>query len=462
MDFKVTFAAVGTILSFACINEVTCKERSFTCGHGALKKCRCSEMQEIFAVDCSNAGLDSVPKGIPSRTTSLNLNNNKIRVLNNDSFFQGKGERLPNLTAVSIRSNQLKKIEINAFTGLHNLKMLDLYNNSLKFKNSFPRSVFVPISQSLEVLDIRSNLLGDISQVDYPVSVGEPVVLKELRIDCLQNKSLLMEYGKLNNLRKISFSGGRKPVRLVSDDMFLAVSPLNITDIDFAGLDIGVIGSNTFLNLPKLKTLDLSNNEYLSNIIDLIPALKKTAIETLLLNNTGIGQEPTLTSVLKELGRLHLKKLTLHNNTINYFKLIHVEYVIDIEVFSAGNNFVHDALALRQNVMKMKHLIGLNMSWQQKFTEQANRMSLLAKGKLMNGSSSQAGVNEICQPGMACPLTFPSNIEWIDLSHTNMGAIRLPELALIENSTLKSLMYLTMAYISLKNQSIVRTLLYRK
>ena len=41
------------------------------------------------------------------------------------------------------------------------------------------------------------NLLGDISQVDYPVSVGGLVGLKELKIDCLRNKSLPMQYGKL-------------------------------------------------------------------------------------------------------------------------------------------------------------------------------------------------------------------------------------------------------------------------
>ena len=48
---------------------------------------------------------------------------------------------------------------------------------------------------------------------------------------------------------------GEKQVRFVGDDMFLAVSALGITDIDLAGLDIGVIGTNTFLNLPKLENI---------------------------------------------------------------------------------------------------------------------------------------------------------------------------------------------------------------
>ena len=432
MGFKIAF----TFLFFVChINEVTGRKSSFIC----LKNCRCFKIRGTFTVDCSNTGLESVPKGIPSRTTHLNLNNNNIKVLDNDSFVQIKGGELPNLTAVSIRSNRLKRIEINAFQGLNNLKMLDLYNNSLEFMGSYPKSVFVPISKSLEVLDVRRNLMGDTRKMSYPVSVGELAGLRELRIDCLRNKSLPMEYGKIKKLTKISFSGGRNQVRHVVDDMFYAVSDLNITDIDLAGLNIGVIGSNNFLHLPRLKTLDLSNNELIGyHIENIIPALKKTSIETLRLNNTGIGRETVLMPIVKMLSDLHLKQLTVDNNTINYLKPIYSKYFLDLEVLSLGNNFVHDALALRYDVMKMKHLIGLNVSWQQKFTRQANLTGLPTIGKFLNVSISRGAVDEICDPGMACPLTFPVNIQWLDLSHSNYGAIRLPELVLLQNSTLRS------------------------
>ena len=252
MNLKVPLI-VGTI-SFVCwLSEVTGRKRSWICS----QKCRCSKIEDTFLVDCSNAGLETVPKGLPSRTAHLNLNDNNIEVLHNDSFSQSKGGGLTNLTEVSIRSNRLKKIEMNAFWGLSSLQTLDLYDNSLKFRSSYPKSVFVPISKSLEVLDIRRNLQGDISQMDYPVSVGELVDLKELRIDCLRNKSLpLTEYGKLRNLIKISFSGWKKVgYDLLVMTCSIAVSALGITDIDFAGLNIGIIGSNTFLNLPKLKII---------------------------------------------------------------------------------------------------------------------------------------------------------------------------------------------------------------
>ena len=142
MNFKV-FLIVGAIFFVCWFSEVTSRMTSWIC----LKKCRCSEIQDTFVVDCSNTGLQSVPRGLPLRVTDLILNNNKIKVLNNDSFVQSKGGGLPNLTTLVIKSNQLKNIEINAFRGLHNLKILDLYDNCLEFMISFPQSVFIPHQQ---------------------------------------------------------------------------------------------------------------------------------------------------------------------------------------------------------------------------------------------------------------------------------------------------------------------------
>ena len=438
MDSKVIFTVTSTVLFFVCcIKEVICSKRSWMC----LKQCRCSEIQDTFVVDCSNTGLEFVPNGLPPRTTHLLLNNNNIQVLSNDSFVQSRG-RLPNLITVSIRSNPLTKIEINAFRGLLSLKILDLYNNNLQFKDSYPKSVFVHINQSLEVLDIRRNLLGDISEMSYPVSVGELLGLGELKIDCLRNKSLPLEYSKLKNLTKLSFSDGRKQVRFVSDDMFLAVSALGITDIDLAGLDIAVIGINTFLSVPKLKILDLSNNEYL-NVTSIIPALKKTSIETLKLNNTKIGQETVLTKFLETLGELHLKKLTLDNNTIANIDPIFSENLPDLEVLSLGNNFLREPIDLWYDFMKLKHLIGLNISWQDKNTVEATVRTTLMKpatpGKVLSkGMSKDWTVGEWCSTGMACVMIFPPKLEWIDISQNGIKAQRLPELAFIQNSTLKS------------------------
>ena len=191
-----------------------------------------------------------------------------------------------------------------------------------------------------------------------------------------------------------------------------------------------------------MKTLDLSNNEYL-NITSIIPALKKTSIETLKLNNTKIGQGMVLTRFLEKLGELHLKKLSLDNNTIATLDPIFSEYLPDLEVLSLGNNYIREPMALWYDFMKLKHLIGLNVSWQDKNTVEATLKTALMKPStpskvLSKVMSTKWTVGEKCSTGMACPMIFPPKLEWIDISHNGIKAQRLPELAFIQNSTLKS------------------------
>ena len=439
MDYKVIFTVA--VCFVCCIKEVISSKESFIC----LKKCRCSETQDTFVVDCSNTGLNSVPKELPSRTTHLLLNNNNIQILHNDSFVQSKW-RLPNLITVSIRSNPLIKAEINAFRGLVSLKILDLYNNNLQFKGSYPKSVFVPISQSLQVLDIRRNLLGDISQMDYPVSVGELIGLKELRIDCLKDKSLPMEYGRLKNLKKLSFADGRKEVGFIRNDMFKAVSKSGITDVNLGELNIGVIGNNTFSSLPKLRTLDLSNNPYvIIHIENIIQSLKKTAIQTLHLNHTGIGQAESTkaestTQVLRIVGELHLKELTLDNNAIEKLDPVFAEYLPDLEVLSLGENFIDFDFDfdLFSDFRKLKNLTGLNVSGQNQNVVKYNESQMTGKKLQRIKNTKSFGLNT-CYQDMACPLLFPSKIQWMDISQMGMDAQLFPEYVFLSNSTLRSI-----------------------
>ena len=266
MNFKI-IRTVAVLLG--AVNEFACNVKDLNSDKELLADCECYEFKDSFIVDCSSTGVNSVPTGIPTRTTHLYLNNNEINVLRNNSFTHSKRE-LPNIVTLSIRSNAMSRVEIKALEGLNNLKELDLYNNSLKLKDSFPISVFIPMSQSLEVLDIRRNLLGDIGQMDYPVSVGELVNLKELRMGCIRNKSLPMEYDKLKNLTSLSFTGGRNDETIfLRDDMFKAVSNSAITDVNLGDLNF-IFGNHTLANLRKLRTLDLSHNFFNGIDVDIM------------------------------------------------------------------------------------------------------------------------------------------------------------------------------------------------
>ena len=65
------------------------------------------------------------------------------------------------------------------------------------------------------------------------------------------------------------------------------------------------------------------------------------------------------------LGELHLKQLTLDNNAMETLKPIFSKYFSRLEVLSVGNNFLRNALEFRYDIIKLKHLIGLNVSWQE-------------------------------------------------------------------------------------------------
>ena len=156
MNCKVILTLIIILIS---LDQFACDGQDFNCDNEMLTKCKCSKFKDNFIVDCSNTGLKSVPTGIPTCTTHLYLNNNDIDVLRNNSFAHSQGG-LPNIMTLSIRSNGMNRVEIKALEGLNNLNELVLYN-SLKFTDSYPESVFAPISQSLEVLGIRQNLLGE-------------------------------------------------------------------------------------------------------------------------------------------------------------------------------------------------------------------------------------------------------------------------------------------------------------
>ena len=297
-----------------------------------------------------------MPGNLPLNVRHLYLDFNNIATLENGSFGEAA---LPNLVFLGIRHNRLKKIDTGVFGRLEKLETLDLYNNSLKYQDSLPGSVFHPLSQSLKVLDIRMNLLGD--EVHYPSSVGELHHLEELRMDCLRGQSLPSEYSNLKQLRKITFTRAHKNVGLLSDNMFNGVKDLNITEVDLASLEIGVIDKQTFSRLPNLKKLDLSNNNVLSlQFHTFASSLKNTSIQSLMLNNTGIGGSGLKgTSMkIKEFCGLKLKILTLDFNQIEGLGPIFRICFPELEILSLADNYLPPDLTLWLNIMQLRNLGG--------------------------------------------------------------------------------------------------------
>ena len=90
------------------------------CERNTMQLCQSNPKRpDLFIVDCLNAGLMTVPKSIPTKTTHLYSDNNMIKILENGSFHH-KDMGLPKLVKLNIKNNTLKEIQ----SATHTLSMV--------------------------------------------------------------------------------------------------------------------------------------------------------------------------------------------------------------------------------------------------------------------------------------------------------------------------------------------------
>ena len=422
----------------------------FDCKSESLKTCRCSDdisaeksdvlscssdkkhsdsyslKEKKYIVDCSNTGLISVPKKIPIKVTHLYLDDNNIATLEDGSFEQ----KLPNLVILSFENNCMSKIGDNAFKYLPKLRELNLLNNSI---NSLSKSVFTPLNKTLEILDIGMNFKkGNTVRLHYLISITELSRLVELKMDIIKNKSLPNEYSQLKHLQKLSFMGGGRYIKYIRDDMFDSVKLLNITEVRLIGLQLDIIGKQTFLKTPNLRILDLSNNPRLGiHLPDIADSLKNTSIQALRLNNTGIGSSyQSSTDIIYYFCGLFLKELILDQNSIREMKPIFRECFPRLEILSLADNYLVETVWLTLDTVNLRHLVGLNYSSQNWIN---TNFPLDSTHKRVKRFKEKV---HACEKHMVCPFILSSQLKWIDLSRSGIRIQQIPQVALMQNSTL--------------------------
>ncbi|XP_067668135.1 toll-like receptor 4 [Haliotis asinina] len=125
----------------------------FVCASSNIcSPCECSSLSQegcIF-MDCSSRNLSKLPAFIPNSTCRLNLQNNLIETLVNDSF-----KELKNITSLDVSFNSMFELQGTSFAGLSKLEYLDLSSNNISF-NATAETVFSPL-QRLRSLNISNN-----------------------------------------------------------------------------------------------------------------------------------------------------------------------------------------------------------------------------------------------------------------------------------------------------------------
>ena len=157
----------------------------------------------------------------------------------------------------------------------------------MKKNNSYTQGVFSVLGETLKFLDISKNL--DVKyNVSYP---GEALSvlnsLETLRLDCISGLELDRGIENLTNLKELDFSGGI-PADHLPDNMFSAISNVNIKTINFTYVNVGSISEKVFSSLRSLRVLDFTNNpQARDGLISVSSTLNQTSIEELYLENTS-------------------------------------------------------------------------------------------------------------------------------------------------------------------------------
>ncbi|XP_048357906.1 decorin [Sphaerodactylus townsendi] len=248
-------------------------------------RCQCY----LRVVQCSDLGLDQVPKDLPSDTTLLDLQNNKITEIRDGDF-----KNLKDLHALILVNNKISKISPNAFAPLKKLERLYLSKNSLKeLPENMPKSLQELRAHENEINKIKKSVFNGLNNV----------IVVELGTNPLKSSGI--ENGAFQGMKKLSY------IR-ISDTNITSVPkglPPSLTELHLDGNKISKIDTDSLNGLNNLAKLGLSYNS-ISNVdngsLANVPHLRE-----LHLNNNDLDKVPGGLGEHK-----YIQVVYLHNNKI--------------------------------------------------------------------------------------------------------------------------------------------------
>ncbi|ELU11145.1 hypothetical protein CAPTEDRAFT_103906, partial [Capitella teleta] len=185
-------------------------------------KCLCSENN--LSVTCKNIKLKRIQPDLPPFINSLDLTNNQISEICNNTFIWHQ-----NLMKLILTDNRITTIEVGAFNGLVNLAELSLKLNRLNI-DVLEASVFV--------------------QEHLPSIYLSNVYFRHKAVPKLI-------FRNITTLTKLHLSNSR--LQAIPEGAFYGLE--NLFELFLDGLMLDALDENVFSGLNSLITLNLKNNQ---------------------------------------------------------------------------------------------------------------------------------------------------------------------------------------------------------
>ncbi|XP_069584004.1 transforming growth factor beta activator LRRC33 [Ranitomeya imitator] len=213
------------IVSFCCLliyMSILLHWRNIADGAKHLSPSGCQLVSK--AANCRYLQLTSIPEDLPSDIQELLVDHNNVKSLDEDTLH-----RYPNLNSLSLISNSLCHIDLNAFRHTSKLESLSLQDNTIFSKYTLISSGLSSAS-SLRWLDLSRNALNE----DMVITLVSNLTSLEY---------LNLDHNVIMRLDRSSFEGLR-----------------NLKELSLQWNYIYEIGIDTFDSLVNLKTLNLAFN----------------------------------------------------------------------------------------------------------------------------------------------------------------------------------------------------------
>ena len=307
---------------------------SFCFGYSEPTKIECCSVSFDEHLDCSRQKLAIIPSpNMSSYITSWDLSHNEIVTVKNGTFTN-----MLFTTVINLSFNKISQMEPDCFSGLHNLKVLDISHNQLAMPLSFSPGIFKPL-QALEILYMQ----GTVNSNSYPEEALKDLInLKELYIQGI-NQKFGPAFTHLTSLEVLHLSPPNCKTGVIRNDTLLNLRFSKIRELVFQQCSITKIEERALSYFPNLDTLNLACNYNfgIKNALQAVSNIPGKPVETLVLDDIDrtAGQYRFFNKTTVCIADFpNLKRASVRNNGIDFVSLNVLSCVPSLEVVNFGFN----------------------------------------------------------------------------------------------------------------------------